>query len=67
VGPAEGGVTDLGSGVGQVRRDDDWSVEERLLALSLTHPMRTPVLLGVPGIPLETGAVREDFGEFWHS
>jgi len=52
--------------VGQVRRDDNGSVEEHLLALSLTHPMRTPVLLGVPGVPLETGAVREDFGEFEH-
>jgi hypothetical protein len=50
-----------------VRRDKKRAVEEDLLALSLRHLVELPILLGVAGVPLKTGALSQVIGEAGHS
>src|SRR5581483_11235228 len=59
IGPTQDIVPDFDLGVCDVRPEQNRSVEEDLLGLSLAYVVRQPVFLGVPGIPLKTGEVRE--------
>src|SRR5947208_16294174 len=49
-----------------VWRHQEWAVEEHLLALSLGDLVQVPVLVGVAGVPLKTGALSQVVGKAGH-
>lgn len=50
-----------------VRGDQERAVEENLFALSLRHLVELPILLGVAGVPLKTGALSQVVREAGHA
>jgi len=49
-----------------VWRHEEWAVEEYLLALSLGDLVQVPILVGIAGVPLKTGALRQVIGKAGH-
>jgi hypothetical protein len=49
-----------------VWRHQERAVEEDLFTLSLRHLVQFPILLGVAGVPLKTGALSQVVGEAAH-
>jgi hypothetical protein len=66
IGATEGIESRLRPGVFQVRREYDWSIQQRLFGLGLTHLVTTPVLVRIAGIPFEPLKTSEEFVENTH-
>src|SRR6266511_682239 len=66
VGLSQGSVPWLALRVFDVWRHQEWAVEEHLLALSLGDLVQVPVLVGVAGVPLKTGALSQVIGKAGH-
>jgi hypothetical protein len=49
-----------------VWRNQEWAVEEHLLALSLGDLVQLPILVSVADVPLETGALSQVIGKAGH-
>src|SRR5204863_133546 len=67
VGLSQGGVPWLALRVFDVWRHQEWAVEEHLLALSLGDLVQVPVLVGIAGVPLKTGALSQVIGKAGHT
>jgi hypothetical protein len=52
--------------VSEVGRHKERAVEENLFAFTLRHLVEFPILLGVAGVPLETGALSKVIGKAGH-
>jgi hypothetical protein len=63
---SQGGVPWLALRAFDVWRNEEWAVEEQLLALSLGDLVQVPILVSVAGVPLKTSALSQVIGKAGH-